>query len=71
MKGEWDIHNAGDLVMYLGDFNGHFGRNIGEFDGFHGGYGAGQTNLEWRMLLEFCLEKELVEGDIQNGRKSN
>ena len=25
----------------------------------HGGYGVGQRNLEGRMLLEFCLEKEL------------
>ena len=46
MKGEWDTHSAGDLVMYLGVFNGHVGRNIGEYDGVHGGYGAGQRNLE-------------------------
>ena len=29
------------------------------FDGLHGGYGVGQRNLEGRMLLEFCLDKEL------------
>ena len=23
LKGEWDMHNAGDLVMCLGGFKGH------------------------------------------------
>ena len=32
--------------MCLGDFNGHIGRHIDGFDGVHGGYGVGQTNLE-------------------------
>ena len=27
LKCEWDMHNAGDLVMYLGSFNGHIGRH--------------------------------------------
>ena len=52
LKCEWDMHSADDLVMCLGDFNGHIGRH---FDGVHGGYGVGQRNLEGRMLLEFCL----------------
>ena len=30
-----------------------------QIDGFHGGYGVSLMNLEGRMLLEFCLEKEL------------
>ena len=29
-----------------GDFVGHMGRHINGFDGFHGGYGAGQGNFE-------------------------
>ena len=66
------MHSVDDLVMCLGEFNGHVGRHI---DGFNGGNGAGQRNLEGRMLLEFCLEKELCvsntwlkreESDIQN-----
>ena len=70
------MYSAGDLVMCLGDFNGHVGRHIG---GMHGGYGVGQRKLEGRMLLEFCLEKELClsktllkwkeKSDIHNGRK--
>ena len=53
------MHSAGDLVMCLGDSNGQVGRHIDGFNGVHGGYGVGQRNLEGRMLIEFCLEKEL------------
>ena len=53
------MHSAHDLVMSLGDFNGHAGRHIDGFNGFCGGYVVGQRKLEGRMLLEFCLEKEL------------
>ena len=28
--------------MCLGDFNGHVGRHIDDFDGVHGGYDDGQ-----------------------------
>ena len=59
LKCEWDMHSADDLVMCLFGFNGHVGRYTDGFDGVHGGYGVGQRNLEGRMLLEFCLEKEL------------
>ena len=45
------IHSADDLVMCLGDFNGHVGKHIDGFDGVHGGYGVGQSNLEGKMLL--------------------
>ena len=41
-----------------GDFNGQ-GRRINGFYGVHGGYGAGQRNVEARMFLELCLRKEL------------
>ena len=50
------MHSADDLVMCFGEFNGHID---GHIDGFHGVYGVGQRNVEGRMLLEFCLEKEL------------
>ena len=45
--------------MCLGSIAGHVGRHIDGFVEVHGGYGVGQRNLEGRMLLEFCLEKEL------------
>ena len=50
------MHTACDLVVCLGDLNGHAGWY---FDGVHGGSGAGQRNLEGRMLSQFCPEKEL------------
>ena len=33
LKGEWDMHSAGDLVICLGDFNGFLGGHIDGFDG--------------------------------------
>ena len=33
------MHTAGDLVMCLGDINGHVGRHIDGFGVVHGGYG--------------------------------
>ena len=59
MKNWWDMHSTGDLVVCLGDINWHVGRHIDRFDGVHARYGVGQRNFEGRMLLEFCLEKEL------------
>ena len=35
LKCEWDMHSADDLVMCLGDFNGHVGMHIDGFDGVH------------------------------------
>ena len=40
------MHSADDLVMCLGDINGHIRRHIDGFDAIHGGYGVGQRNLE-------------------------
>ena len=56
LRGEWDIHSVGDLVMCLGDFNGHVGRHIDGFDGVHRRYGLSQKNLEERMLLVLSEE---------------
>ena len=53
------MYDEGDVVMRLDDFSGNVGRHIDGFHGAHGGYGVGQRNLVGRMLLEFCLEKEL------------
>ena len=47
---------AGDLAICLVDLSEHVGRYV---DGVHVGLGLGQRNLGYRMLLEFCLGKEL------------
>ena len=64
-----DTHFADDYGMCLGDFNGHVDGHIHGFDGVHVGYGVGQRNLKGRMLLEFCLEKQLHGlKEIKRGR---
>ena len=40
--------SADDLVMCLGDFNGHIGRHIVRFEEVHGEYGIGQRG-SWRV----------------------
>ena len=49
----------GELVLGMGDFNGHVGKRIAGSEDVHGGYGIGERNVERKMLLEFCDEKEL------------
>ena len=63
------MHSADDLVMCLGDFNGHIGSHIDRFDGVYVGYGVGQRYLEGRMSSEFCLEKELCMSSTWSKRK--
>ena len=53
------MENANELVLGLGDFNGHVGKCAEGFEGIHGGYGIGKRNAEGRMLLDFCDQKEL------------
>ena len=59
MGSEWDLQNPGEVVLGMGDFNGHVGRRIDGFEGVQGGYEIGTRNVEERRLLEFCDEKEL------------
>ena len=69
LKCEWDMYSTDDLVMYLCYINGHVDRHIDGFDGVHGRHGKGQRNLEGRMLLEFCLEKELCVSNTWSKRE--
>ena len=59
MAREWSMANANEMVLGLGDFNGHVGKCSEGFEGIHGGYGIGKRNVEGRMLLDFCVQKEL------------
>ena len=51
--------NANEIVLGLGDFNCHVGKCAEGFEGIPGGYGIGKRNVEERMLLDFCVKKEL------------
>ena len=53
------VENANEVLICLGDFNGHIGKKVDGFEGVHGGFGIGKRNLEGRLLLEFCVEKDL------------
>ena len=59
LAGEYVLQNPSEVVCGQRDFNGHVGKKIEGFEGVHGGNGIGQRNVEGRMLLEFCDEKEL------------
>ena len=43
-----------ELIIRMGDFNGHFGGSIVGFHGVHRGFSIGEVNQEGRMLFEFC-----------------
>ena len=49
----------GELILGMGDFNGHVGKQSDAYEDVHGGNGIGERNMEGKMLLEFCDEKEL------------
>ena len=58
-SGEWTTHHKRELIIRIGDLNGHVGRNIDGFRGVNGGFSIGERNQEGRMLLEFCDAKRL------------
>ena len=57
VSGVWQMQN--EMVLGLGDFNGHVGKCAEGFEVIHGGYGIGKRNVEGRMLLDFCVQKDL------------
>ena len=44
-----EVGNANEVLICLGDFNGHIGKEVDGFEGFHGGFGIGKRNLEGRL----------------------
>ena len=59
MAREWSMGNANELVLGLGDFNGHVGKCAEGIEGIHGGYGIGKRNPKRKILLDFYDQKEL------------
>ena len=60
LNGDFDMYSAGDLVVCLGDLNGHFGRYIDGFGGVHGVHGIGQRNLEMKNDIRFLWRMNYV-----------
>ena len=59
MAYEWDLQNPGEMILSLGDFNGHVGKRINVVEDVHGGYDIGERKIEGKRLLEFCVLKDL------------
>ena len=49
-----------ELVVIVGDMNGHVGAKASEYEGVHGEKGYGERNTEGEMLLEFADAMKLV-----------
>lgn len=49
-----------DENCFLRDFNGHIGKETGNFDSVHGGFSFGVRNKSGENLIEFEVAKELV-----------
>ena len=54
-----EMGSSSEIIVSLGDFNGHVGKYAEVFEGVHGGNGVGKRNAEGRRLLEFCDGREL------------
>ena len=55
-----DTIPADEKVFIGGDFNGHIGKEVVNYNSVHGGFDYGVRNKTGEILLEFALEKELV-----------
>ena len=41
LRSEWDLHSMGELILGMGNFNGHVGKLIEGNEGVYGGNGIG------------------------------
>ena len=54
-----------EVLIPIGDWNGHVGRVAGGFEAVHGGFGYGNCNIEGERLLEFAVANNLIVGNTQ------
>ena len=57
MASEWSLQNPVEVVLGLGNFNGHVGRRIDGFERVHGGYGIGKKMLEGEDYSSFVMKR--------------
>ena len=56
---------ASEVLIPLGDWNGHMGSEGCGFEEVHGGKGFGVRNAEGERLLEFAVANDLVVGNTR------
>ena len=61
MGSEWDLGSSSEIIVYLGDFNGHVGKYAEGFEGVHGGNGVGKRNAE-EDCWSFVMGERAVRG---------
>ena len=66
-----EVENANEVLICLGDFNGHIGKEVDGFEGVHRCFGIGKRNLEGKLLLEFCVKKDLCVGNSWFKKKNS
>ena len=42
LRSKWDLHSVCELVLGMGDFNGHVGKQSESYEDVHGGNGIGK-----------------------------
>ena len=54
---------ATEMLVMVGDWNGHVGAEAGAYDEAHGGHGYGVRNAEGESVLEFAIANDLIVGN--------
>ena len=54
-----------EVLLCLGDWNGHVGAGPCGYEDVHGGHGYGLRNAEGERVLEFALANDLLVGNTQ------
>ena len=67
LKGDWDMHSVGDLVMCFDDLYEHMGRDIDGSYGVHGMYSVGESCFVGSVLL--ILSEEGIMCQIYGKRE--
>ena len=57
MESEWDMESSSEIIVSLGDFNGHEGKCAEGFERVHGGNGIGKRNAEGKDCRSFVMKK--------------
>ena len=56
---------AAEMLIPVGDWNGHVGADSGVYNEAHGGHGFGVRNADGERVLEFAIANDLLIGNTQ------